>query len=169
MHIRNIRTDEAARLSEFLRKIFLATYAHCSTEQNVAHFLEHQYGVDLQAAELADPTMRSFVLAENETWIGVAQLRISNSATPGHYGAAGYVSRFFLEAPYHGQGLAQKLLEHLIDSARGVGLERLHLSAWKKAPQAIRFYEKAGFQRIATADFVIGSEVLEDWLMQLTL
>lgn len=167
--IRDIRIDEAAQLSAFLREIFMATYAHCSSAENVADFINQQYSVPKQSAELADPGLLSLVSIHNGEWAGVAQLRIVLPAHPGDESTRGFVSRFYFRARHHGQGLAQQLLAHLIELARNENAECLQLSAWKRAPQALRFYEKCGFQRIATIDFIIGTDTLEDWLMQLTL
>lgn len=169
MIIRDIRIDEAAELSAFLREVFMATYADCSSAENVAEFIEQQYSTPRQSAELNDPGLRSLVLILDAQWAGVAQLRIVRPVHGSSESTHGFLSRFYFRASHHGRGLAQQLLAHLIELARADRAEVLQLSAWKKAPQAVRFYEKCGFERVATVDFVIGTEVLEDWLMQLTL
>jgi ribosomal protein S18 acetylase RimI-like enzyme len=164
--IRPLRREEAPRLSAFLRETFMATYAHCSSAANVADFLERQYQPALQSAELADPRLHSRVLIADGDWAGVAQLRVVEDVDGER---RGFVSRFYFRAAYQGRGLAQQMLAHLIEIGRRENISALRLSAWKRAPQALRFYEKAGFRAIATADFVVGDEVLEDWLMELAL
>jgi ribosomal protein S18 acetylase RimI-like enzyme len=166
--IRTIRGDEAAQFSAFLRETFMKTYAHCSSAENVAKYVEQQYHGTRQSAELADPALHSLVLIVDDEWAGVAQLHIA-PVEPGSGAAPGFISRFYFRTQYQGRGLAQLLLAELIRIARVTRIDVLQLSAWKNAPQALRFYAKAGFQSIATADFVVGEAVLEDWLMQLRL
>lgn len=164
MTIRSVCLVEADRLSAFLRDNFMVTYGKCSSPENVAQFLERHFSTATQSTDLSDPRLLLLVLAEGDDWAGVAQLRFPDSA-----GAAAYLSRFYFDARFHGRGHAQRLLAHVIDSARAAGAGHLQLSAWEHAPQAIRFYQKSGFTRIGSVEFIIGSDVLEDWLMQLPL
>jgi diamine N-acetyltransferase len=164
MTIRRVRLDEADRLGAFLRDTFMVTYGKCSSPENIARFLECHYSTATQSRELSDPSLLVSVLTQGDDWAGVAQLRRPDSA-----GAAARLSRFYFDARFHGQGHAQRLLAHVIESARAEGAGDLQLSAWEHAPQAIRFYQKSGFTRIGSVEFVIGSDVLEDWLMQLSL
>jgi diamine N-acetyltransferase len=164
MTIRTVRVDEADRLGAFLRENFMLTYGKCSSPENIAEFLAHHFSTATQSIELSDPHLLVSVLTDGDDWAGVAQLRRPVSA-----GAAAYLSRFYFDARFHGRGHAQRLLAHVIDSARAAGASHLQLSAWEHAPQAIRFYQKSGFTRIGSVEFIIGSDVLEDWLMQLPL
>lgn len=164
MTIRTVNPDEAERLGDFLRDVFIVTYGNCSSPENVAQFLEQHYSTTAQSEKLASPSLITFVLSEGEDWAGVGQLRLPDAP-----GAAAFLSSFFFDARFHGRGHAQRLLAHVADSARSAGASVLQLSAWENAPQAIRFYQKCGFARIGSIDFIIGADVLEDWLMQLPL
>jgi diamine N-acetyltransferase len=164
MTIRSVRLDEADRLGAFLRDIFVVTYGLCSSPENVADFLEHNFCAATLSTHLRDPQLRILVLTEGDVWAGVAQLRLPIAPD-----TVAYLSRFFFDARFHGRGHAQRLLAHVVDCARAGGARHLQLSAWEHAPQAIRFYQKCGFTHIGSVEFIIGSDVLEDWLMQLPL
>ncbi len=159
--IRDIRIDEAARLGAFLRDTFMVTYGKCSSPENIAQFLGHHYSTAAQSAELSDPNLHASVLTDNGDWAGVAQLGLPDAP-----GAAARLSRFYFDASFHGRGHAQRLLAHIVECARAAGASHLQLSAWEHAAQAIRFYRKSGFTRIGHVEFIVGSDVLEDWLMQ---
>jgi diamine N-acetyltransferase len=164
MTIRSVRPDEADRLGAFLRDNFMVTYGRCSGPENVAQFLERHFSSATQSTELRDPHLRILVLTEDDDWAGVAQLRL-----PVAPDTVAFLSRFYFDARFHGRGHAQRLLAHVVDCARAAGARHLQLSAWEHAPQAIRFYQKCGFTHIGSVEFIIGSDVLEDWLMQLPL
>lgn len=164
MTIRIVHPDEAERLGVFLRANFMATYGRCSSPENVAQFLERHFSAATQSIELSDPHLRILVLTEGDDWAGVAQLRL-----PAAPDTVAYLSRFYFDARFHGRGHAQRLLTYVVDCARAAGARDLQLSAWELAPQAIRFYQKCGFTHIGSVEFIIGSDVLEDWLMQLAI
>jgi len=60
------------------------------------------------------------------------------------------IGPFFVAAAHHGTGAATALMNAIIDSAQSTGLEQLELFVDTENHRAIRFYERMGFERIAT-------------------
>ncbi len=61
----------------------------------------------------------------------------------------GEVKRMYVRPAYRGLGLAVALLDHLADYCRQRGLTLLRLETGIYQVEAIRLYERYGFQRIA--------------------
>jgi GNAT superfamily N-acetyltransferase len=61
---------------------------------------------------------------------------------------AGELDAVYVAPGYRGVGVAQQLLHVLEDAARQQSLTVLRLRAGEPQPEALRFYEKMGFQRI---------------------
>ena len=57
---------------------------------------------------------------------------------------------FFVTSKYHGSGAAMTLMEEIIDEAVELNVEQLELFVDTENFRAIQFYEKLGFERIAT-------------------
>lgn len=64
---------------------------------------------------------------------------------------AGAIRKMFVKKEFRGKefGIAQLLLDKLIDSSREKGLKNLYLGTITILAAALRFYEKNGFIRIA--------------------
>ncbi len=58
------------------------------------------------------------------------------------------IKRMFVRAPFRGLGIAGELLRNLESWSRELGSESCILETGRNNPQAIRLYEKNGYQRI---------------------
>jgi GNAT superfamily N-acetyltransferase len=58
------------------------------------------------------------------------------------------IKRMYVVPSVRGIGVAAAVLAALEDSARAAGMRRLVLETGRRQPEAIRFYEKSGYQRI---------------------
>lgn len=48
-----------------------------------------------------------------------------------------------------GQGLGQKMLQQLLDAAKKSGFKKMYLESIPEMKQAIKLYEKVGFEKLA--------------------
>jgi GNAT superfamily N-acetyltransferase len=75
------------------------------------------------------------------------------------------IVRFYVDQAWHGQGVAQALMQACDALARARGGDTLWLQAWQEAPQALRFYRKAGFAVHGTAVFAFGERQDADFVL----
>lgn len=162
--LRPARPDEARRLSDFMRALFVAAYRHCSTPENVAAFLAATYSPARQRAELEDPAIETVVVERGDEWPGFAQLRLAVPAPEGVPLARGAeLGRIYLAPSAQGRGVGVALLREIERRAQRHGRDGLWLNAWQEAPQALAFYEREGFVRCGTTQFVVGDDAKLDW------
>ncbi len=66
----------------------------------------------------------------------------------------GTIRKMFVKKEFRGKeyGIAQQLLEKLIDYSRSVGITDLYLGTFHTLKAAIRFYERNGFEQVAKKD-----------------
>ena len=82
-----------------------------------------------------------WIALDNEKVIGTIALR--------NYGKGrGYLKRMYLNDRYRGKGIAQKLLNTLIDFARDKNYTTIFLGTEEKNIVANKFYQKEGFEKI---------------------
>jgi ribosomal protein S18 acetylase RimI-like enzyme len=79
------------------------------------------------------------------------------------------LSRFYVDRPWHGRGVAQALMTATVREAARRGGETLWLGVWERNPRGIAFYRKCGFADVGTQTFVLGSDPQNDRVMALTL
>ena len=70
-----------------------------------------------------------------------------------------------MDASGHGKGVAQRLMNECLTSARDMGARYIWLGVWERNPRAIAFYRKAGFQEIGEQYFQLGSDRQRDIVM----
>ncbi len=171
IHFRLALAADANPLGEFMARNFMAAYGHCSTPENVAAAIEENYGESAQARQIADRA-RCNLIAEGPdgTWLGHAQLKFGGAAPdPVSPLPAAELARFYVDARFHGRGVAQAMMAEVFRIASRRDAAALWLSVWQDQPQAVRFYEKEGFRIVGQLVFVVGDDPKDDWLMERTL
>jgi GNAT superfamily N-acetyltransferase len=68
------------------------------------------------------------------------------------------VKRMFVRPEFRGQGIAQQILTELERWAGELGMMRCVLETGHKQPEAIRLYERSGYERIANYGPYVGIE-----------
>jgi ribosomal protein S18 acetylase RimI-like enzyme len=79
------------------------------------------------------------------------------------------LSRFYVDRPWHGRGVAQALMTATVSEAAERGAPTLWLGVWEQNARGIAFYRKCGFAEVGTQTFVLGSDRQNDRVMALTL
>jgi ribosomal protein S18 acetylase RimI-like enzyme len=167
--IRIAATADAERLCELAVRTFRDTYAEHNRPENMARYLAAHFSPQKQAEELADPRMVTVLVEAGPQVIGYAQVRRGNppDCVPGTDRLE--LSRFYVDRPWHGRGVAQALMTATVREATGRGAETLWLGVWERNSRGIAFYRKCGFADVGTQTFVLGSEPQNDRVMVLTL
>ena len=64
-----------------------------------------------------------------------------------------------------GRKLGDVLMVRCHEHARHLGIGSVWLTVWKNNRRAIRFYERWGFRKVGTFDFVVGRDIQEDFVL----
>lgn len=165
--IRACGPGEAGRLAATAAHLFTQAYGPTHPEPELGAYLARAFAPARLAAELADPGRRALVAESGGRWIGYAYLQESAAGWP--VGVPGQrpveIVRFYVEADWHGRGVAAALMAACEHEARRRGADALWLSVWQPAGRAIAFYRRAGFEVVGTATFAFGDRLDDDWVM----
>lgn len=169
--IRRGVAGDAAMLAALGTRTFVETFAAENTPEDMAAYLAHAYGLEQQRAELALPDA-IFLIAEVEgVAAGYAYLRQAplpahiTDAAPGQPGLAVEIARFYVDAPWHGRGIAHALMDAALAEAAHRGAATLWLGVWEHNSRAIAFYAKREFHDIGVQPFKLGSDLQHDRVM----
>ena len=168
--IRSARPADAADLSALMRRTFIAANGHCSSPENVAGFLDAAYTPELQAREIRDPDTLTLIVEQDGQWAGFAQLRWGTAPPPVvSLLPTVELGRIYLDPAFHGRGLAAQVVANLLAAASLRGSRSVWLNVWQEAAQAIRFFQKHGFEIMGSSLFRVGDDVKDDWVMMQAL
>ena len=166
MVIRRADPADAPWLAALAERTFRETYTAHNTPDDMERYVAGHFGPDLQADELRDPATTTLVAEEGGQPAGYVQL----GRGPVPVSVSGpdpmEVVRFYVDRPWHGRGVAQRLMEAAVDAARAAGARTLWLGVWERNGRAIAFYRKCGFRDAGHQVFVLGRDRQRDLVLQ---
>ena len=168
--IRPATPADAAPLSDLATATFRDAFGEANRPEDMARYLADTFSPARQAAEIADPASL-VLLAEHTPAQGSAELigyaHLAGGPPPAAVtGPAPLeLKRLYVARAWHGQGIAQRLMDALLDAARARGGGTLWLGVWEHNPRAVAFYEKYGFRHVGEHTFRLGDDVQTDWLL----
>lgn len=158
---------DAEAIAALMADCFTATFGHLYDPADLASFLD---GLTLERwrAEIADPAFAFLLAEEDGAAVGFAKLGPhSLPVTP--TGPMIELRQLYLTAGQQGSGLAARMMDWVIATARARGAGELFLSVYVDNARARRFYERYGFAEVGLYTFMVGNHPDEDHLMRLQL
>lgn len=162
---RRATDEDAPRLAELARRTFIETFAADNAPDDMAIHLAQAFGPAVQLGEIRDSNMITLLIEIGPALAGFAQVR--RGPTPACVTGAAPVEilRFYVDRPFHGRGVAQRLMRDVEQLARELGHHTLWLGVWELNPRAIAFYTKCGFVDVGHQAFILGTEEQTDRVM----
>lgn len=165
MSIRRAVPGDAAALAEFAARTFSETFGAANRPEDLAAHLRAWFGWVQQGTELASPDIVTLVAECEGRLAAFAQVR--RGPAPDCVAGALPVElwRFYVDRPWQGRGLAQRLMAAVREAAIQLGGRALWLGVWERNPRAIAFYEKCEFRDVGAHDFWVGRDRQTDRIM----
>jgi diamine N-acetyltransferase len=165
-YVRALSPADAAHYSAFAERLFRETYVDGYDPEDIDDYVSKSFNVAQQTAELIEPGGRVLAIEDSQNGLlGFAHMRQTPAPAALDGRVALEISRFYVDRPWHGRGIARVLMSACIAEARSRGADALWLLVYQDNPRAVAFYEKSGFRRAGTQPFQLGRRVDQDWLM----
>ncbi len=157
--IRRGVASDAAALAAFAARTFAEAFGDDTSTDDLQAHVAATYRADLQALELADPTVITLLALHDARIVAYAQVRL-NEAPPSCVTMSNAVElqRFYADRSVRGTGLTLRLMERALDAARELGGRYAWLGVWERNARAMAFYRKAGFDEIGFTHYAVGSD-----------
>jgi len=167
--LRVATTGQAAALADVMERTFRATFGESTTDDHMAEHCRSSYGEAIQRAEIGDPDITTLLVMDGASIAGFAQVR--SGTRPDCVAALRSVEihRIYVDAPWHGRGVADMLMDTALRDALKRGADGVWLGVWEDNPRAIRFYTRWGFVEVGEHVFHVGNDAQRDILMSRTL
>ena len=163
--VRPARVEDAAALAALAERTFRATFTEGNSAANMDAHCALRYGADIQAREIADPRMRTFVGEHAGELVGYAQLAWDEAPECVAAQRPARVQRLYVDAEWHGSGVARDLMSAMLAIAEAGGADAVWLGVWAENRRARAFYGKFGFADVGEHAFRFGDEVQTDLVM----
>jgi ribosomal protein S18 acetylase RimI-like enzyme len=167
--IRRATESDAPRVAEFAQRTFVETFAIHNTPENMTAHVAQSFGPAIQLSEIRNANSVTLLVELGGNVAAFAQVR-RRQAPPCVTGPAPVeLQRFYVDRPFHGRGIAQRLMQAVEEIARELDGRTLWLGVWEHNPRAIAFYGKCGFVDVGTHAFFVGSDEQIDRVMSRSL
>ena len=169
MKIQIASIADAALLSDLARKTFCDTFAETTSSENLELYLGQTYSPSIQAQEIENPALRIFILWDDQTPTGFAQIRfgVPHASVQGRYPIE--LARLYVDRPHHGRGHAHILMKHCVTFCQLAKFETLWLGVWEHNYRAQKFYQKWKFNPVGSHIFPIGNDPQIDLILEKNL
>lgn len=164
-----LRTDDAPALRALAEQTFRDAFAAFNTPQDMDKYVQSAFAPDRLAAQLADPDVACIALRDESGLCGYIKLNAGRAQTDILDEDSLEIERVYVRADRQNAGLGGLLIRRAKEEAVAAGKKRLWLGVWEKNEGAIRFYEKNGFYRAGTHEFMLGDDRQTDLILRFDL
>lgn len=163
IHYRDGEPGDAQAIADLFTASFVDTFGHIYPPDDLAAFLE-SVSADRFRSELEDSQF-AFRVALDGTMVGFVKLgppELPVETPPDTL----ELRQLYLLKDWHGTGVAARLMEWAMATARARRARHLQLSVYIDNPRARRFYERFGFHAVGRYDFMVGTHADEDIVLR---
>ena len=162
--IRRAVPADAEPLADLAARTFRETFGQDNRPEALAAHMARSFGRERQLEEITSAEVITF-LAICGGPVAFAQLR--HGATPTCVTSTRPMElwRFYVDQPWHGRGVAGRLMRAVLREAGATGATAVWLGVWERNPRAIAFYRKFGFVDVGAHEFRLGPDVQTDRVM----
>lgn len=166
--IRRGNIDDAEKLAPLAIKIFNDTFAGhpLNKPEDMKVYIDEAFSLEQVRRELTDNETIVFIVENENEMVGFAKLHEHSTEDCVSDKNPIEIQRFYIAHEFHGQGIAQKLMETCLTEARNRNFQTIWLGVWEHNYRAQRFYEKLGFNKAGSHVFQLGSDPQIDWVME---
>jgi diamine N-acetyltransferase len=166
IRIRRAQEDDALELSMLAERTFRAAFAESNTAADMQKHCASHYGQALQLAEIRESSRETWLAEAGARLVAYVQLRL-DAASPVISGERPVeIERFYVDASYHGAGLAHQLMAHVLARAVALGSAVAWLGVWERNQRALAFYRKWRFDVVGEHIFKLGDDPQRDLVMR---
>jgi diamine N-acetyltransferase len=148
---------------------FRDTYTVYNTSENMEQHVAKNFSLQQIEKELRDADSQYFIIEFEQEIVAFAKL-VKNHSTKGLADKnVVEIERFYIDKTLQGQQLGRKLMDFCVEWSVENNFEIIWLGVWENNANAIKFYQKMGFEFLDKHTFVLGTEVQTDFTMKRNL
>lgn len=160
---RDVTPSDVCYLPPVTRRIFTETFEHLFDKRAFADFCDAAYGANgTMADDLRAASIKWRIAEVGGEPIGYAKVRPLVAPAPSPRHDAMELQQIYVLSEWHGDGVAEKLMQWSISTAEQSGASELYLTVFDYNERAKRFYRKYGFSEVGRCTFTMGGRAYDD-------
>ena len=165
LSIRRATPGDASLIADIGAITFEASFGADNRLEDMEQYLSLSFSKVHIEAQLADPSSIFLLAYEDCKAVGYVMLRVSKKPISVIGTKPVELVRLYIEEEIIGKGYGSALMNSCLKEAKKNEHRTIWLGVWEKNLRAIRFYEKWGFTKVGTKEFVLGNDLQNDHIM----
>ncbi len=166
LSFRDARPEDAGRLTEIGRDTFSETFGMLYKHEDLQAYLDDNFTVEKQLAEIEDPNIEIRIAAMRTKTIAYAKLAPVKLPVEHDPATSLELHRLYVRQEGQGVGVGRILLTWAIEQARQRGAKAIYLGVWENNQRAISVYETRNFETVGTYNFDVGGKQDNEVIMR---
>ena len=148
------------------RETFEDAFAHLNDPRDFQEYMDSAFSRDALQKELHDPHSSFYFVYCDGMLAGYFKLNRAEAQTDLHDPQSLELERIYVHKDFQGKKIGQWMLSQIKNLTARDGYRYLWLGVWEVNTNAIRFYQKNGFEKFGEHPYFIGKDRQNDWLMR---
>jgi ribosomal protein S18 acetylase RimI-like enzyme len=169
--LRLAKPQDIEAIAQLGATTFASSFGYSLPASDLQAYLETAYSLSAIAKDLENPLIDIIVACDsNDHVIGFVQLTqgtiepcLADVESPIE------LQRLYVDERHHGGGVGRALENEVERIAQKRGFRTLWLGVWEENSKAQKAYERFGFSKVGSHDFVMGTCVQTDWILMKSL
>lgn len=161
--------EDIKALQAIAKQTFTETFGSQNTAEDLAKFLNEEYDFDKLKAEVENPESFYYFYYFEDELAGYLKLNVGAAQTESDYPEALEIQRIYVLQKYQGKRIGLVMMQQALAIAEELKKPQVWLGVWENNFKAQAFYQKSGFKKVGSHDFILGDDRQTDHILLKTL
>ena len=161
--------EDIKTLQAIAKQTFTETFGSQNTAEDLAKFLNEEYDFDKLKAEVENPESFYYFYYFEDELAGYLKLNVGAAQTESDYPEALEIQRIYVLQKYQGKRIGLAMMQQALVIAEELKKPQVWLGVWENNFKAQAFYQKSGFKKVGSHDFILGDDKQTDYILLKTL
>lgn len=161
--------EDIKTLQAIAKQTFTETFGSQNTAEDLAKFLNEEYDFNKLKAEVENPESFYYFYYFEDELAGYLKLNVGAAQTESDYPEALEIQRIYVLQKYQGKRIGLAMMQQALVIAEELKKPQVWLGVWENNFKAQAFYQKSGFKKVGSHDFILGDDRQTDHILLKTL
>jgi ribosomal protein S18 acetylase RimI-like enzyme len=166
IQIISIRPSEVGTLAHLGRVTFQESFGDQNNPEDFNNYLDSAFAKALLSQELLNDNCHYFFVKDGDKIIGYLKFNTGGAQNELKEDNGIELERIYLLKNEQGKGIGKRLLDFAENYAKQLDKNYIWLGVWEHNLDAIRLYERVGYQKFDTHIYPIGNDPQTDHLLR---
>ncbi len=163
--IRKIGVAEVEILQAICCETYYDTFIPSTSAEDVQHYLDTAYAIDVLTSELENPDSDYYFLYEDDEVVGYLKVNVGSAQTEDIDENTMEIQRIYVRPLYKRKGYGNLLMGQALKRAKERGVDSVWLGVWEHNDAAQAFYKSHGFVKVGEHIFKTGEQEDTDHIL----